>query len=405
MNTYRTVRFAEIATSMSGGTPSKGNPDYWSGMVPWVSPKDMHSDAIFDTEDHISQEAVANSAAKIVPSSSILAVVRSGILVRRFPVAIAARDVSFNQDIKAFSVDCSKALPEYVFWWLKGCEQKIITNGVKKGATVHSVAAGFLENLELPLPPLDEQRRIVDILNHAASMRRLREQAQTKAREIIPALFLDMFGDPDTNLRGWKLVHLSELATIQRTLRVPDHDADSGAICFGPDSVEQGTGRWLSRPTVAQIHPISGKYEYEQEDVIYSKIRPLLRKAVISDHKGFCSADMYPLTCTEKATPEFLHGLLLSSAFTKYSVSVSTRAQMPKINRKALFAYKAVCPPILLQREFSQKVGDFCGLVRSIETAGTYTSSLSRALLAQSFEIHPSPRRATQGTVDDALAG
>ena len=67
-----------------------------------------------------------------------------------------------------------------------------------------------------PLPPLDEQRRIVDILNHAASIRRLREQAQAKAREIIPALFLDMFGDPATNPKGWKRRTLGELGELDR---------------------------------------------------------------------------------------------------------------------------------------------------------------------------------------------
>ncbi len=70
----------------------------------------------------------------------------------------------------------------------------------------------------IPLPPLDEQRRIVDILDHAASIRRLREQAQAKVREIIPALFVDMFGDPATNPKGYDIAELDNVSDIKSGL-------------------------------------------------------------------------------------------------------------------------------------------------------------------------------------------
>ena len=78
------------------------------------------------------------------------------------------------------------------------------------------VPPSFLENFPFRLPSLDEQRRIVDLLDRAAGIRRLRRQAQDTARLLIPALFNKMFGDPATNPMGWPRQRLAELGTLER---------------------------------------------------------------------------------------------------------------------------------------------------------------------------------------------
>jgi type I restriction enzyme M protein len=89
----------------SGGTPSKSEPNYWKGDIPWVSPKDMKSDVIHDTEDHISAEAVSGSATKIFPEDTVVCVVRSGILKHSFPVALLSRPMCINQDLICLSAE------------------------------------------------------------------------------------------------------------------------------------------------------------------------------------------------------------------------------------------------------------------------------------------------------------
>jgi type I restriction enzyme, S subunit len=94
----------ELGVWTGGGTPSKANPDFWrGGSVPWVSPKDMKADTIGETEDFITEDAVANSAAKYVAASSVLMVMRSGILRHTFPVASNDRIVTLNQDLRALT--------------------------------------------------------------------------------------------------------------------------------------------------------------------------------------------------------------------------------------------------------------------------------------------------------------
>ena len=93
-----TAAIGDLADIYGGGTPSKSNPDFYTGTIPWVSPKDMKSWIISDSEDHITEQAVASSATRLLPPSTILIVNRSGILKRTVPIGITTRAVAINQD-------------------------------------------------------------------------------------------------------------------------------------------------------------------------------------------------------------------------------------------------------------------------------------------------------------------
>jgi type I restriction enzyme M protein len=155
------VAVGEITVRTSGGTPSKEREDFWRGTIPWVSPKDMKVPRIWDTEDHISQSAVDERNLPIVPAETLLCVVRSGILKHTLPLALTAREMSFNQDIIALEAKADRLLPAFLYWTLKSKEQEILVDGIKPGVTVQSFHNGFFSTFEIPLPPLDVQNEIV----------------------------------------------------------------------------------------------------------------------------------------------------------------------------------------------------------------------------------------------------
>src|SRR5689334_6780235 len=90
-----------VARFVGGGTPDKSTPEFWNGDIPWVSPKDMKTDEIFDTEDHITTEGLQSSATNLVQPGAALIVVRSGILRHSIPVAINRVPAAINQDMRA----------------------------------------------------------------------------------------------------------------------------------------------------------------------------------------------------------------------------------------------------------------------------------------------------------------
>ena len=155
------VELGEHFATTSGGTPSKAEPRFWMGQIPWVSPKDMKANLIEDTEDHISEAAVEASATKLIPAGSVVCVVRSGILKHSFPVALLGRDMCINQDLVAFRPITDAIISKFLFYVLKTMSSSIIEDGIKPGVTVQSFHNGFFRDYPIPLPPLATQQAIV----------------------------------------------------------------------------------------------------------------------------------------------------------------------------------------------------------------------------------------------------
>lgn len=155
------VRLGDHFSTSSGGTPSKGNKDFWIGEIPWVSPKDMKSDVIVDTLDHLSDTAVADSAMKVFPADTVVCVVRSGILKHTFPVALLSRSMCINQDLIALRPKDEAISPRFLLYLLKTESSAILTEGIKPGVTVQSFYKDFFKDYQVPLPPLAVQERVV----------------------------------------------------------------------------------------------------------------------------------------------------------------------------------------------------------------------------------------------------
>lgn len=139
-----------------GGTPSKSHPEYFEGHIPWVSPKDMKSMVIRDSQDHITEEAIENSSTNIIPENSVLMVIRSGILKHTLPVAINAVPVTINQDMKAF-VPGKKIHSAFLMNYFKAVEPNVLS-GVR-GVTADNIDFKDFQKRMVILPPIDLQKR------------------------------------------------------------------------------------------------------------------------------------------------------------------------------------------------------------------------------------------------------
>lgn len=158
-STWPRRRLRYLVDVIGGGTPSKDNPDYWGGDVPWVSPKDMKSQEISTTQDTITPLALLESATRIVPSRCVLVVVRSGILQRTIPVAMNVVPVALNQDMKALR--CTGIEAEFLQFLISGLERRLLHQWRKVGATVESIEMPLLLNSVIAVPPPALQDAII----------------------------------------------------------------------------------------------------------------------------------------------------------------------------------------------------------------------------------------------------
>lgn len=198
------IALGEITKRVSGGTPSKENSDFWRGSIPWVSPKDMKVDVVHDTEDHVSEMAIAESATTLVPADTLLCVVRSGILKHSFPVALSGRKMCFNQDIIGLVPLSERLDVRYLFSILKARGQQIIAQGIKPGVTVQSFHTGFFKHFQIPLPPLEVQKEIMTEIEGYQKVINGARAVLDHYRPHIPI-------HPD-----WPMVPLGEACDIQR---------------------------------------------------------------------------------------------------------------------------------------------------------------------------------------------
>lgn len=153
-----------------GGTPSRQVKEYWeNGEIPWVSSRDIKTKEIYDTERHITEIAIPNSSTKWIEKDSLLFVMRSGILRRIFPIAIAKTKLCVNQDIQTVSLDETWS-SEYVYWFLKGNESDIRHSCSKDGTTVESIDANSLKAYLVPACSLKEQHQIVQEIESRLSV-------------------------------------------------------------------------------------------------------------------------------------------------------------------------------------------------------------------------------------------
>jgi type I restriction enzyme S subunit len=152
----------DVCNVVGGGTPPKDRAEFYSGNIPWATVRDMRLDVITETECKITKTAVKSSSTNIIPGGNVIIATRVGL----GKVCLLGQDTAINQDLRGIvPIDLSSLSVRYLFWWLKSIADLIVAEGT--GATVQGVKLPFVKSLQVPLPSLPEQQRIVGILDVA----------------------------------------------------------------------------------------------------------------------------------------------------------------------------------------------------------------------------------------------
>ncbi|EMA08576.1 N-6 DNA methylase [Haloferax denitrificans] len=145
----------------TGSTPKTTVDRYWDGEIPWFSPKDMKSDLLEDSQDHITKEALEETSISILPPKTVFVVVRGMILDRTLPVGLSEVPATINQDMKALRPD-DHLLPEYLALLLRAISPLLLEVVKESSHGTKRLDTEDLENIEIPIPPVDEQRQILE---------------------------------------------------------------------------------------------------------------------------------------------------------------------------------------------------------------------------------------------------
>ena len=218
----------------------------------------------------------------------------------------------------------------------------------KSGGVNYFINWGTLSNYEFPLPSLAEQKVLAEKLWAAYEVKQSYLKMIAATEEMVKAQFIEMFGNPVTNTKGWATMSISEVAPEE-----PSKDKMKGFVwILNLDMIESNTGKVIDKIYEEDSNLLSVA-PFDEGNVLYSKLRPYLNKVVIPDGKGYATTELVPLRPKQdKLNLTFFSHLLRSSNFVSFANGIATGTKMPRMPLNDLRKFKCILPPLNLQREF-----------------------------------------------------
>ena len=205
------ARLGDICEIQSGGTPARSNCTYWEGgTIPWVKISDIKGKHLNKTEEYITESGLQNSSAKLFPKGTILYT----IFATLGETCILDIDAATNQAIAGLTVKSDIIYREYLYYYLFSL--KSVVDNLGRGVAQNNINMSILRNLPVPLPPLDEQRKIAAVLDKVSDLIAKRRQQLDKLDELVKSRFIEMFGVYPANPMGWEIGTIRDIVTEVR---------------------------------------------------------------------------------------------------------------------------------------------------------------------------------------------
>lgn len=272
---WRVKRLKRVVHVSGGMTPDKSKPDFWDGDMPWVTAKDMKSLRLADSEDHVSLSALRATGLKPVTPPASLIVVRGMILAHTFPVAEIDAPVTINQDMKALR-PVADLVPGYLAWMLRGSSGYVLSIADESAHGTKALRTDRLFEMQIPLPPADEQRAIAAFLDRetaridalVAAKRRLIALLQEKRAALI-ARAVTRGLDPDVPTKDsgvawlgrvpahWEVMPLKHAVRFQRGHDLPADERRDGDV---PVVSSAGVAAWHDEAIAPAPGITTGRY-------------------------------------------------------------------------------------------------------------------------------------------------
>ena len=254
-------KLGEICEIVSGSTPKTGIAEYWDGNLKWITPAEIDDESyiITDSARKLTELGVKKTGFSSFPSGTV-------ILSSRAPigkVAIAGCEMYCNQGFK--NLICSDRINNrYLYWFLKG--NTAYLNSLGRGATFKEISKKIVSDIEINVPEISQQLAAVDALERVSEIIRLRKNQLQKLDELIKARFVELFGDPLTNPKGYQEKYLSEIAEYWNGLTYkPDDVANEGTIVLRSSNIQNAS---LDFADTVRVNCKIGTKKYVQDNDI-----------------------------------------------------------------------------------------------------------------------------------------
>lgn len=397
---YPSTKLLSLSSFRTGGTPSTEVADYWNGDIPWVSAKDFKSFRFEDSEDHITEKAIADGTTYFVNRPALLVVNRSGILQHTLPVMVTHRPTAINQDIKAFFPD-NRITVDYLGAFFDVFGSRLLPLLCKSGATVQSLNTKELVELCIPIPPREVQEKIVSELDAAYTAKC---KADEKAAELLSsidnvvfdALDIPPLPQPDTSLSAriftvssrdvaekrldaiayqsarrqflknvkassYPILSVGALVEVKRL----QTDTLEGQVYVGMENIDGNTGEFIPSENKESI---SSGIMFREGDILVPRLRPYLNKIWHATFDGVASTEFYPFVA-QGVSAAFLAVFLRTKMISNVLTMLMTGNTLPRVQIEDVLALPFPVPPVSVQEQIVTKVSVIRNEARMVKSS------------------------------------
>ena len=344
-------KLREVCEIIGGSTPKTNEPSYWDGEHYWVTPAELDGTKyISSTSRTITDEGVKSAHLQLLPSGTVLLSSRAPI----GKVAITTTPMYCNQGFK--NLVCSESLyNQYAYWFLYHNTEYL--NSLGTGATFKEISKRVVEQIPIPVPPREEQERIVAELGCLSGVIEKKKQQLKELDALALSIFYTMFGNPISNEKGWEVLPFNEVAEI----------VGGSTPKTNIEEYWNGDNYWV---TPAELH--GERYIYSTErcitddavnkthltllpvgSVLLSSRAPI-GKVCITRVPMYCNQGFKNIVCSDRLHREYVYQFLLDK--TEYLNSLGTGATFKEISKRVVEHITIPVPPMDLQQQFAERI-------------------------------------------------
>lgn len=224
------------------------------------------------------------------------------------------------------------------------------------GATMKHIVKKDFDNTLIPVPPLSKQEKIVVELDCLSGIIEKKKQQLKELDSLAQSIFYEMFGDPVENEKGWEVKPLKEVAP-NKVYKGEVPSVNDKYWLLNLDMISLNTGDIIQKCYFDLEEIGNSTIVFNDDNVLYSKLRPYLNKVVVPNEIGYATSELIPLYPDKLALNRvFLASLLRSSIFVEYISSKVAGAKMPRVSMGDFWTFPVILPPLSLQQQFANKI-------------------------------------------------
>ena len=380
------AKLGEVCTIVSGSTPKTSVASYWDGNIKWITPAELNEDTfyIMDSVRHITEEGKEKTGLSYLPTGTV-------ILSSRAPIgktAIAGCEMCCNQGFK--NLICSDAIyNEYLYFFLKSKTDYL--NSLGRGATFKEISKSIVENIEIPLPEVNQQKEIAEKFKKLEQLISLRKQQLAKLDELVKARFVEMFGNIIRNDKSWPIHNFSDIAS-SRLGKMLDAKQQTGKYSY--PYLANFNVQWFNF-NVDNLNQMDfneaeqKEFELRDGDLLVCEGGEIGRCAVWHNEIQPCffQKALHRVRCNRQLVqPDYLawwfkyncnHG-----GFAEIAGAKATIAHLPGIKLKQL---QVALPPLSLQNEFAAFVERVDQQKQTVQQSLEKLELMKKALMQEYF--------------------